>query len=100
MIRGLKRRKVGASGAAYSAVGLGHSIKLAVMEHGYQVKVQCDLNYNAMTEKQAQKAHDVLFAAMTEALTEANTRRRSNVGLFGLDELEFKDGAPEGINER
>lgn len=99
MIRGLKRRKVGAAGAAYSAAGLGHSIKIAVQEHGYQCKVQAEFNYNAMTEKQGQRAHDILLAAIAEALTEASRRRKSNVPLFGIDELVFTDET-QGINER
>lgn len=104
MIPGLKIRKLGATGRSFSAGDPSKGTKIAVVseEHGYHVKVSVDLNYNRMTQRQGQKAHDLLYAAITEALTFAQNQRKINVPLFSLEELEEaqdpKLDDTEGIN--
>jgi hypothetical protein len=104
VIPGLKIRKIGAAGKAFSAGDpkRGTKINVVAEEHGYHVKVSVDLNYNMMTERQGQKAHDLIYAALTEALTYAQNQRKINVPLFSLEELEEaqdpKLPGTEGIN--
>lgn len=90
--------KIGAAGRAYTATGQGHSIRVAVQQNGYKLTVQTDLNYAAMTDRQAQAAHGDLYTALTEALADASNRRRCEVPLFELDDLQPTKRKPEGIN--
>lgn len=99
MTPGVKMRKIGASARAYSA-GLQkiNSVKVNVSEHGYVMKCQVEFNYNAMTDKQAAKAHTVLMAALSEAITDAANLRRVNVPLFDIADLVPTPGSSQGIN--
>lgn len=100
-MRPIRCKKVGANDLSYSA---GDSkcadIKASVTEHGYVVKVSVALNYNAMTERQAQQAHKLLFAMATDALSAAQNKRKANMPLFPIEDLLSKDTAAQGINER
>lgn len=97
---GVKMRKIGASARAYNAgVQKISSVKVNVSEHGYVMKCQVEFNYNAMTEKQAAKAHTLLMAALSEAITDAGILRRVNVPLFDIVDLVQTD-TTQGVNER
>lgn len=96
----LKSRRVGATGRAYNARGVGHKIAANVAEHGYKLKLQVELDYAAMTDKQGQKAHKLIYEALTEALTCAANMRAIAVPLFDLEDVLPKPGVGEGINER
>jgi hypothetical protein len=98
-MRGIRRKKVGANDLAYSA---GDSkladIKASVTEHGYQVKLVATFNYNAMTERQGQHAHKLLFTLITDALSAAQEKRKANIPLFPIEDLDMKTIGGEGIN--
>lgn len=97
-MKGLKLRRIGASGKSYTAtVPKGSKVVVATHEHGYSLKATVLLNFNAMTESQAAKAHTLLFAALTEALADAAAGRRMNVPMFDLSDLETRDHT-EGVN--
>lgn len=102
LIAGLKVRKVGAAGKSYSAqVPTGSKITVAVSEHGYQLKADIKLNYNAMTEVQAARVHTLLWSALSEALRTAGEGRKVNVPLFDFSELDTETkGTTKGINEQ
>jgi hypothetical protein len=100
-MRPIRRKKVGANDLAYSAGDPASAdLKAAVTEHGYQVKIIASLNYNAMTERQAQHAHKLLFAMISDALSAAQDKRSSSVPLFPIDELAAKAVGGQGVNER
>lgn len=101
LIAGLKMRKIGAAGKSFSAaVPKGSKITCAVTEHGYQLKLSVELNYNAMTEAQAARVHVLLWAALSEALKAAGEGRKVNVPLFDFSELETEPkGTTKGANE-
>lgn len=100
-MRPIRRKKIGANDLSYSAGDSKFAdLKASVTEHGYQVKIVATLNYNAMTEKQAQRAHTLFFALASDALSAAQEKRKQNVPLFDLSELDFKPGHGQGVNER
>jgi hypothetical protein len=95
---GVKMRRVGASARAYSAgVQKVSEVKVNVSEHGYVLKANVTINYNALTEKQAAKAHTLVMAALSEAITDAGQLRKVNVPLFAIDDL-TPSGTSQGIN--
>ena len=97
----MKIRKIGATGRSYTSAGQGYSIKAAVQEHGYALKVNVDINYNALSDRQAQSAHKMVTDVLSAALEYSAEQRRSNVPLFSLDELEpAKVPHTQGVNER
>lgn len=96
----LKSRKPDESKRVLTAHALGYDIKANVTEHGYRFNLKVDIDYSAMTDRQLQKAHKLIYDALTEALTCAASMRAINVPLFALEDLEANPGAAEGINER
>lgn len=96
----IKSRKVGASGRAFSARATGFKLNASVAEHGYKYKLQVDIDFAALTDRQAQKVHKDIYDALTQSLTNAAEMRAVNVPLFDLEDIITKTPAGEGINTR
>lgn len=100
-MRGIRRKRIGANDLAYSAGDSKFAdIKASVQEHGYRVKVSITLNYNAMTDRQAQASHKLAFDLMSQALSAAQEKRATNIPLFDVSELNVKPDKGQGVNTR
>lgn len=98
---GLRSRKVGAAGRSFSARSQGYRINAAVSEHGYKFKLQAEIDFAALTDRQAQKVHKLLYEALTEALGTAAGMRAVHVPLFNLEDLQGNSPSTQGgINTR
>lgn len=95
----LKHRKLGATGHAYAATGLGYSIRAAVESSGYKFTLQAKIAYEALSAAQIKSVHAMLNAALDEAMRSSATMRRDNLTLFELDDV-APQGKASGINER
>lgn len=94
----MRKSRDGTSGCTYNARGLGHKLSANVSEHGYKFKVTVELDYAAMTDKQAQAAHKLLYEALDEVLTAAAGMRAINIPLFDLEDV-APQGTNKGVNE-
>jgi hypothetical protein len=95
-----KTRKDHPNEAQIGGRDTGYTVKANVTEHGYKFKLVAEFDYAAMTDKQLQSAHKVLYDVLTEALVVAQNMRAINVPLFDLDDITPKRQQGEGINER
>jgi len=93
---GLNHRKHGADSHLYSAGAQGWSVKASITEHGWHVRVTAECKYTVLTEMDAQKFHDMVYAAASEVLRQAGDMRRINVPLFDLPTTT----TTQGINTR
>lgn len=96
----LKKSKSGDSGRTFSERNTGYRITGNVSEHGYKAKLTVEIDYAAMTDRKAQKAHKVIYEAFTEILSTAASMRAINVPLFELEDITAPSHKGEGINTR
>jgi hypothetical protein len=94
----IKARKIGATGVAFSGRAEGVKITANASEHGYKYRLQVEIDFAALSEKQGQKVHKAVFDAATQSLSAAADMRSVNVPLFDLDDLP-KNVTEKGINE-
>jgi hypothetical protein len=93
---GLSHRKRGADEHLYSAGAQGWSVKASVTEHGWKVKLSAECKYTALAETDAQKFHDMVYAAAIESLRQAAELRHINTPLFDLP----TGDTTQGVNTR
>lgn len=96
MTPALSHRKHGADNHLYGAGAQGWAVKASVTEHGWKVRVSAECKYTALTEGDAVKFHDMLYAAVVEVIRQGAELRHINIPLFNLPTSD----TTEGINTR
>lgn len=87
-------KKTGASTQAHTVDGDGYQAKAVISEHGYNVKVTVDLNYNVLAGRRIANAHKAIQACLDSALDTANELRGHNPAMFDTDDLLDLQPAP------
>jgi hypothetical protein len=76
---------------SYTVKETGRDIRAAVTHNGYHLRLTADVQFEALTDRQAVAVRTVLHNMIDEALRQAATQRHVNIPLFDLPD----DDAPQ-----
>lgn len=76
------------SGAAKQIHTVGNG-KAVIDEHGYQVKITIDIDYNRLTSRQIPFVHKRIHELVDSALDTADQLRGYNPALIEVDDLDM-----------